>query len=101
MVADAGVDRASYHEFASGRFPARNFMKYGRDLWASLDKLKGLPPALVITAENDPCVTEAKPAGKLTEAGVDVTQRSPLTSLRIGRLRPEIIAQIAAALYPL
>src|SRR5262249_15464712 len=67
---DASVDTASYHEFATGRFLARAFMKYGWDLYApnektrnmpyvsplraSLDELRGLPPALVITAENDP-----------------------------------------------
>jgi acetyl esterase len=87
---DANVDTSSYHEFASGRFLARAFMKYGWDLYASdertrnnpyvsplradREKLKGLPPALVITAENDPLRDEGEAyARKLKEAGVDVT----------------------------
>jgi acetyl esterase len=87
---DASVDTSSYHEFATGRFLARAFMKYGWDLYApdertrnnpyvsplraDLEKLKGLPPALVITAENDPLRDEGEAyARKLKEAGVDVT----------------------------
>ncbi|HVI89650.1 MAG TPA: alpha/beta hydrolase [Dongiaceae bacterium] len=87
---DASVDTASYHEFATGRFLARAFMKYGWDLYApdaktrdnpyvsplraSNDELKGLPPALVITAENDPLRDEGEAyARKLKAAGVDVT----------------------------
>ena len=66
---DASVDTDSYREFATGRFLARAFMKYGWDLYAPDEKtrnnpyvsplratnkqLQGLPPALVITAEND------------------------------------------------
>jgi acetyl esterase len=87
---DASVDSASYHEFASGRFLSRAFMKYGWDLYAadettrdnpyvsplraSQEELTGLPPALIITAENDPLRDEGEAyARKLTEAGVDVT----------------------------
>jgi acetyl esterase/lipase len=86
---DASVDTASYQEYGSGRFLARAFMKYGWDLHApdaktrknpyvsplraSLDELKGLPPALVITAENDPLRDEGEAyARKLKEAGVSV-----------------------------
>ncbi len=86
---DASVDTASYHEFGTGRFLARDFMKYGWDLYApdaktrdnpyvsplraSKEQLKGLPPALVITAENDPLRDEGEAyARKLKEAGVDV-----------------------------
>jgi len=87
---DASVDTKSYQDFATGRFLARAFMKYGWDLYApdektrnnpyvsplraSLDELKGLPPALVVTAENDPLRDEGEAyARKLKNAGVDVT----------------------------
>ena len=87
---DASVDTTSYHEFATGRFLPRAFMKYGWDLYApdekirnnpyasplraSIEKLKGVPPALVITAENDPLRDEGEAyARKLKEAGVTVT----------------------------
>jgi acetyl esterase/lipase len=87
---DASVDTASYHEFGTGRFLSRDFMKYGWDLYApdektrnnpyvsplraSNDELKGLPPALVITSENDPLRDEGEAyARKLKEAGVEVT----------------------------
>ncbi len=86
---DASVDTASYHEFGTGRFLARDFMKYGWDLYApdaktrdnpyvsplraSNEQLKGLPTALVITAENDPLRDEGEAyARKLKAAGVDV-----------------------------
>jgi len=87
---DASVDTDSYHEFGTGRFLARSFMKYGWDLYApdqktrnnpyvsplraSSDELKGLPPTLVITAENDPLRDEGEAYGrKLMDAGVSVT----------------------------
>lgn len=87
---DASVDTNSYHEFATGRFLARTFMKYGWDLYApdeqtrnnpyvsplraSNEELKGLPPALVITDENDPLRDEGEAyARKLKDAGVAVT----------------------------
>lgn len=86
---DASVDTDSYHEFATGRFLPRAFMKYGWDLYAPDDRtrnnpyvsplrasnyeLKGLPPALVITAENDPLRDEGEAyARRLTDAGVPV-----------------------------
>jgi acetyl esterase/lipase len=89
-AADASVDTDSYHEFGTGRFLARAFMKYGWDLYAPDEKtrnnpyvsplratnkeLQGLPPALVITAENDPLRDEGEAyARKLKEAGVAVT----------------------------
>jgi acetyl esterase/lipase len=87
---DASVDTDSYHEFGTGRFLARAFMRYGWDLYAPDEKtrnspyvsplrassgeLKGLPPALVITAENDPLRDEGEAyARKLKDAGVAVT----------------------------
>jgi acetyl esterase len=87
---DATVDTASYHDFATGRFLPRAFMKYGWDLYAPDEKtrnnpyvsplrataneLQGLPPALIITAENDPLRDEGEAyARKLKEAGVEVT----------------------------
>jgi acetyl esterase/lipase len=87
---DASVDTASYHEFATGRFLPRAFMKYGWDLYApdektrnnpyvsplraTTEQLRNLPPALVITAENDPLRDEGEAyARKLMDAGVPVT----------------------------
>jgi acetyl esterase/lipase len=87
---DASVDTESYHQFATGHFLARDFMKYGWDLYApdektrdnpyvsplraSKEELSGLPPALVITAENDPLRDEGEAyARKLKEAGNSVT----------------------------
>jgi len=87
---NAGVDTDTYHEFAVGRFLTRAFMKYGWDLYvpddktrylpyvsplrAGNDELKGLPPALVITAENDPLRDEGEAyARNLKEAGIIVT----------------------------
>ncbi|WFU26453.1 alpha/beta hydrolase [Bradyrhizobium sp. CB1717] len=86
---DASVDTASYHEYGTGRFLARAFMKYGWDLYAPDTKtrdnpyvsplradthaLEGLPPALVITAENDPLRDEGEAyARKLKDAGISV-----------------------------
>lgn len=86
---DASVDTKSYHEFATGRFLPRAFMKYGWDLYApdektrnnpfvsplraTKDQLKGLPPALLITAENDPLRDEGEAYGRaLLNAGVSV-----------------------------
>ncbi|MGD0679631.1 MAG: alpha/beta hydrolase [Polyangiaceae bacterium] len=87
---DASVDTDSYREFATGRFLSRAFMKYGWDLYApdeatrnipyvsplraSDKELQGLPPALVITGENDPLRDEGEAyARKLKAAGVQVT----------------------------
>ena len=86
---DASVDTDSYHEYGNDRFLSRAFMKYGWDLYAPDEEtrkrplcvaaarqqaeLKGLPPALVITAENDPLRDEGEAyARKLKEAGVEV-----------------------------
>ncbi|ESJ21484.1 alpha/beta hydrolase [Cupriavidus sp. HPC(L)] len=86
---DASVDTASYHQFGKDRFLARSFMEYGWNLYvpdaamrnnpyvsplrASVEQLKGLPPALVVTAENDPLRDEGEAyARKLKDAGVNV-----------------------------
>ncbi|WP_426610391.1 alpha/beta hydrolase [Bradyrhizobium sp. McL0616] len=86
---DASVDTESYHAYGTDRFLTRAFMKYGWDLYApdaktrdnpyvsplraSTSELKGLPPALVITAENCPLRDEGEAyARKMKEAGVTV-----------------------------
>jgi len=87
---DASVDSSSYLTYGQDRFLARAFMKYGWDLYApdaaqrdnpyvsplraNLSELKGLPPALIITAENDPLRDEGEAyARKLKEAGNTVS----------------------------
>ena len=40
---DASVDTASYHEYGTGRFLARAFMKYGWDLYAPDAKTRDNP----------------------------------------------------------
>jgi len=84
---NAGVDTCSYERFANDRFLSRAFMKYGWDLYAptkaerdnpyvsplraSLDHLSALPPALVITDENDVLRDEGEAYGhRLQDAGV-------------------------------
>jgi acetyl esterase len=86
---DASVDTTSYHDFSTGRFLSRAFMKYGWDRYAADEKtrnnpfvsplrasnkeLTGLPPTLIITAENDPLRDEGEAyARRLKEAGVSV-----------------------------
>src|SRR6266568_3011598 len=89
-VTDASFDTASYHQFAEGYHLRRDAMMWFWDqyttnpgerkeitaspLRASTQQLKGLPPALVITAEADVLRDEGEAyAHKLREAGVRVT----------------------------
>jgi len=89
-VTSANFNNGSYNEFANGPWLTREGMKW---LWnqyepnvakradphlsplnASLEQLKGLPQALVITDENDVLRDEGEAyARKLTQAGVRVT----------------------------
>uniref|UniRef100_F4C7R1 Alpha/beta hydrolase fold-3 domain protein n=1 Tax=Sphingobacterium sp. (strain 21) TaxID=743722 RepID=F4C7R1_SPHS2 len=89
-VTNADFDTESYHKMANERFLTRNMMIwfwdnylpeknkrkeiYASPLQASVEQLKGLPPALVQTAENDVLRDEGEAyARKLDEAGVPVT----------------------------
>lgn len=89
-VTNADFETESYKKFATQRFLTRNMMKwfwdnylsdsqqrkekYASPLQASVSELKGLPPTLVQTAENDVLRDEGEAyARKLDEAGVDVT----------------------------
>jgi acetyl esterase/lipase len=89
-VTDATFNDVSYRQFAEGHFLTRPMMQWfwdnyttdedARDsihaspLRASISQLRGLPPALVQTAEFDVLRDEGEAyARKLQEAGVDVT----------------------------
>lgn len=89
-VTDANFDTGSYNQFANGPWLTKEAMKWfwnaylpdeakrkdptASPLQASLDQLNGLPPALIITDENDVLRDEGEAYGrKLTQAGVKVT----------------------------
>mgnify|MGYP006166632485 FL=1 len=89
-VTDANFETESYNLYANGRFLTKNMMKwfwdnylpevekrkeiYASPLQATVEQLKGLPEALVQTAENDVLRDEGEAyARKLNEAGVKVT----------------------------
>lgn len=89
-VTDADFDTGSYRQFATGHWLARDGMKWFWDnylpdkeqrknpmaspLRASIDMLKGLPPAMVITDEFDVLRDEGEAyAHKLMDAGVRTT----------------------------
>lgn len=88
-VTDANFDTTSYLEYAEGRFLTRSMMQwfwdnyttdsneraeiYASPLRAMTEELRGLPPALVLTAGNDVLRDEGEEyARKLDVAGVDV-----------------------------
>lgn len=90
-VTDADFDTGSYIQFADGPWLTRKAMQWFWDqylpdvakraepaaspLKATPDQLKGLPPALVITDENDVLRDEGEAyAAKLAQAGVPVVQ---------------------------
>jgi acetyl esterase/lipase len=89
-VTNARFDTPSYDQFADGHFLTRNMMKwfwdnyttdqrerqdvYASPLQAPIERLKGVPPALVQTAEMDVLRDEGEAyARKLDRAGIDVT----------------------------
>jgi acetyl esterase len=89
-VTDANFETGSYNQFANGPWLTKEAMKWfwnaylpdeakrkdptASPLQASLDQLNGLPPALIITDENDVLRDEGEAYGrKLTQAGVRVT----------------------------
>lgn len=90
-VADAHFETGSYNQFAEGPWLTKKAMQWFWDqylpdrarraepaaapLKATLEQLKGLPPALVITDENDVLRDEGEAyAAKLAAAGVPVVQ---------------------------
>jgi len=89
-VTDANFETPSYKQFATGIWLSREAMKWfwnnylpdeevrkqptASPLKASIDQLKGQPPALIITDENDVLRDEGEAyAHKLIQAGVNVT----------------------------
>jgi acetyl esterase len=89
-VTNARFDNDTYEEFAEGPWLTRKAMQWFWDAYlpdrskraeptasplkATLDQLRGLPPALVITDEADVLRDEGEAYGrKLRQAGVDVT----------------------------
>jgi len=89
-VTDANFETGSYRQFAEGYYLGRELMMWFWDQYlpnqgersnpmasplnASIDQLKGLPPALIITNEADVLRDEGEAyAAKLRQAGVPVT----------------------------
>jgi acetyl esterase len=88
-VTNASLENASYDQFANGYFLSKDMMKWFWDayttdpkeraqvdaspLLATVEQLKGLPPALIETAGEDVLRDEGEAyANKLDAAGVDV-----------------------------
>lgn len=89
-VTDAKFENKSYTEFAKGPWLTKKAMEwfwneyapdekdrsniYASPLRASIEQLKGLPPAMIVNAENDVLRDEGEDyAKKLDAAGVDVS----------------------------
>ncbi|MGE5196048.1 MAG: alpha/beta hydrolase [Anaerolineae bacterium] len=89
-VTDANFNTASYREFAEGPWLTKAAMEWfwnayepsiaerkkvvASPLQATLNELRDLPPALIITAENDVLRDEGEAyAHKLMQAGIEVT----------------------------
>nr|WP_199082103.1 alpha/beta hydrolase [Pedobacter sp. ASV19] len=89
-IVDSDFETESYKRFGEDRFLTTSLMKwmydkyttdlvqrkeiYASPLRATVNQLKGLPPALIITSDNDVLRDEAEAYGrKLDEAGVPVT----------------------------
>ena len=89
-VTNAAFDTDSYRQFAEGHFLTRNMMRwfwdcyttdererqdvYASPLRASIERLKGVAPAIIQTAEMDVLRDEGEAyARRLDEAGVEVT----------------------------
>jgi acetyl esterase len=89
-VTDAGMNTSSYRQFAEGPWLTKAAMEWFWDAYApkqsdrqkttaspisaTLEQLKGLPPALIIVDENDVLRDEGEAyARKLIQSGVDVT----------------------------
>jgi acetyl esterase len=89
-IVDADFETESYQQFGQERFLTTPLMKwlydnylpdlekrreiYASPLQATIEQLKGLPPALVVTGESDVLRDEGEAyARKLDEAGVEVT----------------------------
>lgn len=90
-VTDANLDTGTYQRYADGSWATREAMRWFWDsylpdraqraeitaspLQASVDQLRGLPPALIINGEHDVLRDEGEAyARKLSQAGVPVTQ---------------------------
>ena len=97
-MTDANFDTGSYNQFADGYRLTKATMKWFWDqylpdlamraqplaspLRAGPEQLKGLPPALVITAENDVLRDEGEAyAHRLIQSGVPVTAARYLGSI--------------------
>lgn len=89
-IVDADFETNSYHQFGDQRFLTAPTMKWMYDMYiadpekrkdiyasplqATVEQLKGLPPALIVVAESDILHDEGTAYGrKLDEAGVEVT----------------------------